>query len=65
MPGSGANQPSQNMKQLRRKSPTSSDPFAILVDEADDESVQADMIRQRMRTVARQAALDPGDGLDI
>jgi type IV secretion system protein VirD4 len=46
-------------------SPTTADPFAILVDEADDESVQAGMIRQRMRTVARQAALDPGDGLDI
>ena len=47
------------------ESPTSADPFAILMDEADDEFVQADMIRQRMRTVARQAALDPGDGLDV
>jgi type IV secretion system protein VirD4 len=47
------------------ESPTSTDPFAILVDEADDEPVQANMIRQRMRTVARQAALDPGDGLDV
>ncbi|MGA7656840.1 MAG: conjugal transfer protein TraG [Methylocella sp.] len=47
------------------ESPTAADPFAILVDEADDEPVQANMIRQRMRTVARQAALDPGDGLDV
>jgi type IV secretion system protein VirD4 len=47
------------------ESPTEADPFAILVDEAHDEPVQANMIRQRMRTVARQAALDPGDGLDV
>jgi len=47
------------------ESPTAADPFAILVDEADDEPVQANMIQQRMRTVARQAALDPGDGLDV
>jgi hypothetical protein len=36
-----------------------------LVDEADDEPVQASMLRQRMRTVARQAALDTGDGLEL
>ena len=65
MPGSGASQPSPNMKRLRRNLRTAADPFAILVDEADDEPVQANMIRQRMRTVARQAALDPGDGLDV
>ena len=41
------------------------DPFAILVDDADDEPVQANMLRQAMRTVARQAALDPGDGLEL
>jgi len=45
--------------------PQLDDPFAILVDEADDEPVQASMLRQRMRTVARQAALDPGDGLEL
>jgi type IV secretion system protein VirD4 len=43
----------------------SADPFAILVDEVDDEPVQTNMLRHAMRTVARQAALDPGDGLDI
>jgi type IV secretion system protein VirD4 len=47
------------------ESPTAADPFAILVDEADNEPVQANMLRQRMRTVARQAALDPGDGLKL
>ncbi|HEY8031430.1 MAG TPA: conjugal transfer protein TraG [Methylocella sp.] len=45
--------------------PQPGDPFAILIDEPDDEPVQANMIRQRMRTVARQAALDPADGLDV
>jgi hypothetical protein len=43
----------------------SADPFATLVDEPDDEPVQANMLRHAMRIVARQAALDPGDGLDI
>jgi type IV secretion system protein VirD4 len=47
------------------ESPTAADPFAILMDEADNEPVQANMLRQRMRTVARQAALDPGDGLKL
>jgi type IV secretion system protein VirD4 len=41
------------------------DPFELLVDEPDDEPPQAAVLRQRMRTVARQAALDPGDGLDL
>ena len=45
--------------------PQPADPFAILVDEADDEPVQANMLMQRIRTVARQAALDPGDGLKL
>ena len=47
------------------EAPQPADPFAILMDEADDEPVQANMLRQRMRTVARQAALDPGDGLEL
>jgi len=47
------------------EAPAPADPFAILVDEADDEPVRAKMLRQAMRTVARQAALDPGDGLEL
>jgi type IV secretion system protein VirD4 len=43
----------------------SADPFTILMDEPDDEPVQANMLRQRMRTVARQATLDPGDDLGL
>jgi type IV secretion system protein VirD4 len=42
----------------------SADPVAILIDEADDEPAQANVLRQAMRTVARRAALDLGDGLE-
>jgi hypothetical protein len=35
------------------------------MDETDNEPVQANLLRQRMRTVARQAALDPGDDLGL
>jgi hypothetical protein len=35
------------------------------MDEADDEPVQANMLRQRMRTVARQATLDPSDDFGL
>jgi type IV secretion system protein VirD4 len=41
------------------------DPFAILMDEPDDEPVQSNVLQQRMRTVARQAALNPGDDLEL
>lgn len=41
------------------------DPFAILADETEDESAQATILQRRMRTLARQAALDSGDGLDL
>jgi type IV secretion system protein VirD4 len=47
------------------EAPQPADPFAILVDDADDEPIQANMLRQRMRTIARQAALDPGDDLGL
>ena len=47
------------------EAPQLADPFAILMDEADDEPVQANTLRQRMRSVARQAALDPGDRLEL
>ena len=47
------------------EAPQPADPFAILVDDADDEPIQENMLRQRMRTVARQVALDPGDGLKL
>jgi type IV secretion system protein VirD4 len=47
------------------EAPKLADPFTILMDEADDEPVQAHMLRQQMRIVARQATLDPGDDLGL
>jgi type IV secretion system protein VirD4 len=47
------------------EAPRLADPFAILIDEADDEPVQANKLRHTMRAVARQAALDPGDDLGL
>ena len=39
--------------------------FALLDDEPDDEAVGAQTMRQRFGSVARQAALDPDDGLPL
>jgi len=39
--------------------------FALLDDEPDDEAVGAQTMRQRFGSVARQAALDPDDGLRL
>jgi type IV secretion system protein VirD4 len=45
--------------------PKSDDPFAMFSDEADDEPLQATALQRRIRIVARQAALDPGDDLGM
>ena len=34
-------------------------------DEADDDAVRAKSLQTRFRTAARQAALDPGDGIEL
>jgi type IV secretion system protein VirD4 len=39
--------------------------FALLEDEPDDETVRASTMRQRFGAVARQAALDPDDGIQL
>jgi type IV secretion system protein VirD4 len=39
--------------------------FALLEDEPDDEAVRASTMRQRFGAVARQAALDPDDGIPL
>jgi type IV secretion system protein VirD4 len=39
--------------------------FADLEDEPDDEAVKARAVRRSMRTVARQAAMDPDDGIAL
>jgi type IV secretion system protein VirD4 len=45
--------------------PRPSPEFALLEDEPDDDAVQAKVLSQNLRAVARQAALDPGDGLGL
>ena len=39
--------------------------FAFGEDEADDDAARARMLRAKARGLARQAAMDPGDGLDL
>jgi type IV secretion system protein VirD4 len=45
--------------------PIPSREFAVLDDEPDDDAVRAKAMRQRFGSVARQAALDPDDGLPL
>jgi type IV secretion system protein VirD4 len=44
--------------------PTATDEFAVMLDDDDDGSRQSQALRQMCR-IARQAALDPGDGMDL
>lgn len=39
--------------------------FAVIEDEPDDEPDRANALRQRMSGVARQAAMDPNDGISL
>jgi type IV secretion system protein VirD4 len=39
--------------------------FAVVEDKPDDTARRAQVLRQRMRAVARQASLDPGDGIEL
>jgi len=39
--------------------------FAVIDDEPEDAASQARLLRQQMRGLARQASLDPADGLDM
>jgi type IV secretion system protein VirD4 len=45
--------------------PGPSHEFAVVEDEPDDDGVRAGALRQQMRNVARQAALDPDDGIEL
>ena len=45
--------------------PMPSREFAVLEDEPDDDAVRVKAMRQRFGSVARQAALDPDDGLPL
>jgi type IV secretion system protein VirD4 len=39
--------------------------FAIIEDEPDDDGIRAKVLRQQMRNLARQAAMDPNDGIEL
>ena len=39
--------------------------FAVIDDEPEDAARQARVLRQQMRGLARQASLDPADGLEL
>jgi type IV secretion system protein VirD4 len=39
--------------------------FALLEDEPDDDAIRAKALNQNFRAVARQGAVDPGDGLEL
>jgi type IV secretion system protein VirD4 len=45
--------------------PQPSEEFAMVDDEPEDNARQARALRQQMRGVARQASLDPGDGMEL
>jgi type IV secretion system protein VirD4 len=49
------------VSELPRPSPE----FGLLEDEPDDDPIRAKALNQKFRTIARQAVLDPGDGLDL
>ncbi|BCH20965.1 conjugal transfer protein TraG [Mesorhizobium sp. L-8-3] len=46
-------------------SPTPAQEFELLDDEPDVDAAKANAMRNRMRMVARQASLDPGDGIEL
>ena len=45
--------------------PTPAQEFEVLDDEPDVDAAKANAMRNRMRMVARQASLDPGDGIEL
>jgi type IV secretion system protein VirD4 len=45
--------------------PRPSREFAIVEDEPDDDDVRAKALRKNMRNLARQAAMDPNDGIEL
>ena len=49
----------------RREQPKPSPEFALLEDEPDDDPIRARALNQNLRVIARQAALDPDDGLGL
>ena len=50
---------------IAAEEPKPSTEFTFSDDEPDDDAVRAGALRQRFDTVARQAALDPDDGIPL
>jgi type IV secretion system protein VirD4 len=50
---------------IASETPVPAREFAELEDEPDDEAVKARAVRRAMRVVARQAAMDPDDGISL
>ncbi|MCK1413254.1 conjugal transfer protein TraG [Bradyrhizobium sp. CW4] len=45
--------------------PTPAEEFAVILDDDEDAVRQSRLLRQQMRGVARQAAMDPNDGMEL
>jgi type IV secretion system protein VirD4 len=45
--------------------PTPAEEFAVVLDDDEDAVRQSRLLRQQMRGVARQAAMDPNDGMEL
>ena len=52
-------------EEIIQSPPPPSQEFDILDDEPDVDAAKARAMRQRMRMVARQASLDPNDGIEL
>jgi type IV secretion system protein VirD4 len=50
---------------VKEPAPDPSQEFAVIEDEPEDTAQRARALQQRVRGLARQAALDPGDGIDL
>ena len=50
---------------MRETTAPAHEEFAVIDDEPEDAARQARVLRQQMRGLARQASLDPADGLDM
>ena len=50
---------------IAKAPPSSAQEFDLLDDEPDVDAAKANAMRARMRIVARQASLDPGDGIEL
>jgi type IV secretion system protein VirD4 len=57
--------PLPNHEEITREQPTPAPEFAFAEDASDDDLLQNETLRKGMATMARQAAMDPADGLGL